>query len=273
MSTEIVSKKQLSSETVGSSSVNLAGAWWERAGGAGGRSGAGAEAAGGQAERRLDKEGLPGWKRALDLALIVACAPGLLVLGAAVAVAIRLGSPGPIFFRQRRVGRQGREFLLYKFRSMKIDAEDHSHRQHTQHLIRSKAPMVKLDAHKDPRLIPLAGFLRASGLDELPQLLNVLRGEMSLVGPRPCLPYEYELYEPWQRRRCQAVPGLTGLWQVSGKNRTTFDEMVRLDIEYAKRMNLWLDLKILFKTVPALLSQFRDLRRTSGGAGTGKRGA
>ena len=101
--------------------------------------------------------------------------------------------------------------------------------------------------------------MRATGLDELPQLINVLRGEMSLVGPRPCIPYEYELYEPWQRRRFDAVPGLTGLWQVSGKNRTTFDQMIQLDIEYSERLSLWLDLKIILKTFPALWQQCLDL--------------
>jgi lipopolysaccharide/colanic/teichoic acid biosynthesis glycosyltransferase len=103
-------------------------------------------------------------------------------------------------------------------------------------------------------------LLRASGLDELPQLINVLRGEMSVVGPRPCIRYEYELYEPWQRARFNAVPGLTGLWQVSGKNRTTFEEMVRLDIEYAQHRTLWMDLKIILKTLPAIWGQYCDLR-------------
>ncbi len=158
--------------------------------------------------------------------------------------------------------------MLLKFRTMKTDAETQSHQQHTQHLIKSQQPMVKLDQHKDPRLIPLARLLRASGLDELPQILNVLRGEMSLVGPRPCLPYEYELYQSWHRHRLDAVPGLTGLWQVSGKNRTTFDEMVRLDIEYSKRLNIWLDLKIILKTLTALWGQYRDTRAVKR-AGTG----
>jgi lipopolysaccharide/colanic/teichoic acid biosynthesis glycosyltransferase len=119
---------------------------------------------------------------------------------------------------------------------------------------------VKLDAHRDPRLVPLGAVLRATGLDELPQLLNVLRGEMSIVGPRPCIPYEYELYEAWQRERFNAVPGLTGLWQVSGKNRTTFNEMIRFDIEYSEGMSLWLDLKIVLKTLPALWVQCQDTR-------------
>jgi lipopolysaccharide/colanic/teichoic acid biosynthesis glycosyltransferase len=109
-------------------------------------------------------------------------------------------------------------------------------------------------------MIPCGSLLRVTGLDELPQIINVLRGEMSLVGPRPCIPYECDAYEPWHWQRFHAVPGLTGLWQVSGKNRTTFDEMVRLDIEYSQRLSLWLDLKIIFKTIPALWGQYCDLR-------------
>jgi lipopolysaccharide/colanic/teichoic acid biosynthesis glycosyltransferase len=136
--------------------------------------------------------------------------------------------------------------------------------------------MTKLDARSDPRLIPFGAALRATGLDELPQILNVLRGEMSIVGPRPCIPYEYELYEPWHRRRFDAVPGLTGLWQVSGKNRTTFDQMIRLDIDYAERASLWLDLTIMLKTLPALITQCVDInlerrKQTEDvGAGIGK---
>ena len=120
--------------------------------------------------------------------------------------------------------------------------------------------MVKLDEHKDPRLIPFGSILRASGLDELPQLFNVLRGEMSLVGPRPCIPYECEAYQAWHWQRFDAAPGLTGLWQVSGKNRTTFEQMVKLDVEYSRRLSLWLDLRIICKTLPALWRQYGDLQ-------------
>jgi len=202
---------------------------------------------------------LPCWKRTLDLCILFLCLPGLLLVSAAVALVIKIGSPGPLLFRQRRVGHRGREFLCFKFRTMAVNAETNSHRQHAQVLIKSKTPMVKLDAHKDPRLIPLGSVLRACGLDELPQLLNVLRGEMSVVGPRPCIPYECEAYEPWHWARFDAVPGLTGLWQVSGKNRTTFEQMVELDIDYTQRLGFWLDAKIIFKTVPALWRQYRDV--------------
>ncbi len=203
---------------------------------------------------------LPAWKRILDGALILAVSPGWLLLGAGVALLVRCGSRGPILFRQRRVGYKGREFTCYKFRTMRMDAETKTHQDHFRHLMGAEVPMTKLDARRDPRLIPLGAALRATGLDELPQLINVLRGEMSIVGPRPCIPYEYELYQPWQRRRFDAVPGLTGLWQVSGKNRTTFNQMIRLDIEYAERSSLGLDLKIILKTLPALFSQCRDIR-------------
>lgn len=213
-----------------------------------------------QRQTGLSDGGLPFWKRVLDLTLILLVAPGLLLLGGMVALLIKLGSPGPILFRQQRMGYKGREFVCFKFRTMRVDADSDSHRRHTQELIRSQTPMVKLDARKDPRLIPFGSVLRVSGLDELPQILNVLRGEMSLVGPRPCIPYECEAYEPWHWRRFDAVPGLTGLWQVSGKNRTTFDQMVRLDIAYSERLNLWWDLKIIFRTLPALWGQYCDMR-------------
>lgn len=205
-------------------------------------------------------EGMPFWKRVLDLCLLLAVSPALLLLGGLVALVIKVGSRGPILFRQERVGYKGRPFVCYKFRTMRADAESDSHRRHTQELIRSQSPMVKLDARRDPRLIPLGTLLRVTGLDELPQLINVARGEMSLVGPRPCIPYECEAYQPWHWQRFDAVPGLTGLWQVSGKNRTTFAEMVRLDIEYSQTLSLWLDLRIILKTVPALWGQYCDLQ-------------
>ena len=214
----------------------------------------------GEAEGRL-VTGLPFWKRALDFSIILLLAPALVMLGAVVALVVGCGSSGPIFFRQRRVGHKGREFTCYKFRTMHVGAETDSHRGHATHLIKSDSPMTKLDARRDPRVIPFGAALRATGLDELPQLINVLRGEMSIVGPRPCIPYEYELYEPWQRRRCDAVPGLTGLWQVSGKNRTTFNQMVRLDIEYSQRSSLWLDVTIILKTLPALWRQCSDVQK------------
>jgi lipopolysaccharide/colanic/teichoic acid biosynthesis glycosyltransferase len=144
---------------------------------------------------------------------------------------------------------------------MFVDADTTMHQGHLHHLMNSNTPMMKMDSRGDPRIIPFGLFLRASGLDELPQLINVLRGEMSLVGPRPCLPYEYEKYLPWQKERFGTVPGLTGLWQVSGKNKTTFVEMIQLDIKYAKNKTLWWDLKIILMTIPALIIQMVETRR------------
>jgi exopolysaccharide production protein ExoY len=204
---------------------------------------------------------LPGWKRFLDLLCCVAALPILAFFTLVMTVIIRLTSPGPVFFRQERVGHQGRRFMCYKFRTMKVRADTAVHQAYLAELIRSGQPMVKMDATNDSRLIAGAWILRASGLDELPQLINILRGEMSLVGPRPCLPYEYEEYLPWQKNRFHAVPGLTGLWQVSGKNRTTFDEMIRLDVRYAQEKTLGLDLWIMLMTLPALVVQILDTRR------------
>lgn len=200
------------------------------------------------------------WKRALDISLIVISTPILLVVGGLIAMAIKIGSRGPVIFRQQRVGHKGSLFTCYKFRTMHLGAEVNSHRGHTAQLIKSETPMTKLDAGNDPRVIPFGKIIRATGLDELPQLINVLKGEMSLVGPRPCIPYEYEMYEAWQKHRFDALPGLTGLWQVSGKNRTTFNQMINMDIEYSETSNLWLDVKIISKTIPALMVQCYDQR-------------
>jgi len=203
---------------------------------------------------------LPIWKRTIDLVCCLLALPLLALIALIMTVVTKLVSPGPVFFCQERVGHLGRKFRIYKFRTMHAGADTKSHQNYFKELITTNAPMVKLDSQGDSRLIPGSRLLRASGLDELPQIINVLRGEMSIVGPRPCLPAEFAEYLPWQRRRCQAVPGLTGLWQVSGKNRTTFDEMIRLDIRYAQTRSWWLDLKIILVTVPALLRQIGDAR-------------
>jgi exopolysaccharide production protein ExoY len=203
---------------------------------------------------------VPIWKRALDLGCILFTLPMLVPLVSLIALIIRCVSSGPIFFRQQRVGHRGVPFVCWKFRTMRVGADQGVHQDHLDRLIRSGLPMTKMDRIGDPRLIPFGAILRATGLDELPQLFNVLRGEMSLVGPRPCTPYEYELYVPWQRQRFLTLPGLTGLWQVSGKNKTTFDEMVRLDIRYAHTKSFWLDLSIMFRTISALLTQVRETR-------------
>ena len=201
------------------------------------------------------------WKRTLDVLLILVALPFLIPLAVFVALLIRSVSDGPILFRQERVGLRGRRFMCFKFRTMFVNAETTAHQGHLQQLMNSNAPMTKMDSKGDPRIIPFGVLLRASGLDELPQLINVLRGEMSLVGPRPCIPYEYERYQPWQRERFNTVPGLTGLWQVSGKNKTTFTEMIQLDIKYAREKSLWWDLKIILMTVPALVIQMLESRQ------------
>jgi lipopolysaccharide/colanic/teichoic acid biosynthesis glycosyltransferase len=196
----------------------------------------------------------------LDLALIIMAFPVLLPLAMLIGLLIRIVSAGPVLFKQERIGYLGERFLCYKFRTMFVNSDTAVHQGHLNQLMNSDAPMMKMDSHGDPRIIPFGRLLRASGLDELPQLINVLRGEMSLVGPRPCVAYEYEKYMPWQQERFNTVPGLTGLWQVSGKNRTTFTEMIQLDIKYARTKTIWLDLKIILKTVPALLIQIWETR-------------
>jgi len=203
---------------------------------------------------------MPLWKRAVDVTLCLLALPVLGLITLAMTLMTKLVSPGPVFFRQERVGYLGRSFMIYKFRTMVVGADVGIHRALTDQLIGSNAPMVKMDARGDSRVIPGGKLIRASGLDELPQLINVLRGDMSLIGPRPCVPYEYEKYLPWQRERFSTLPGLTGLWQVSGKNRTTFEEMIRLDIHYAHHKSLWMDIKIILLTPYALIQQVMDSR-------------
>ena len=210
--------------------------------------------------------GLPGWKRILDLACIVIALPVLFPLFVIIGLGIRMSSPGPVIFRQERVGHRGKRFTCFKFRTMKVDSDVGVHKRHLDLLINSEVPMTKMDCQGDARLIPLGRILRVTGLDELPQLINVWRGEMSLVGPRPCIPYEFEQYSPWQKQRFNAVPGLTGLWQVSGKNKTTFNQMIYLDIAYARNMSLWLDLVVMLKTLPALARQFWEMRARNNSA-------
>jgi lipopolysaccharide/colanic/teichoic acid biosynthesis glycosyltransferase len=201
------------------------------------------------------------WKRTLDAWLILLALPFLIPLALLVALLIRSGSRGPVLFRQERVGYRGRRFTCFKFRTMFVDASTSTHQGHLHQLMNSNAPMMKMDSRGDARIIPFGLLLRTSGLDELPQLINVLRGEMSLVGPRPCLPYEYDNHLPWQKERFETLPGLTGLWQVSGKNKTTFVEMIHLDIKYAKNQTLRWDLKIILMTIPALIIQMLETRQ------------
>ncbi len=195
-------------------------------------------------------------KRALDIA---ASALGLLItspvlLGAAAAV--RAESPGPVLFRQERLGLGGRPFTCYKFRSMFLTADEGRHRDHVRDLIRGEGDSgqgegegVWVPIRSDPRVTGVGAFLRRSHIDELPQLINILRGEMSLVGPRPPIPYEVEVYEPWHARRLSVIPGLTGLWQATGWGRLSFDEGVALDLAYIDRRSFWFDLRLIGRTL------------------------
>ncbi len=188
-------------------------------------------------------------KRLIDVTI---AAVGLLLgapLFGLIALAIRLDSPGPVIFRQTRVGLRGRLFEMYKFRSMHVGAEEQQ--DMLADLNEADGPIFKIrDA---PRLTRVGRILRRLSLDELPQLVNVLRGEMSLVGPRPPIPAEVEKYQEWHKKRLEAPPGMTGLWQVSGRSRLSFDEMVLLDIYYIENWSLWLDFKILMRTIPKVL--------------------
>jgi lipopolysaccharide/colanic/teichoic acid biosynthesis glycosyltransferase len=200
-------------------------------------------------------------KRTLDvvasLLLLALLAPALAVIAALV----KMTSPGPAFFGQTRVGHLTKPFTVRKFRTMYKHADSAVHREFVSRFITASATDGHAPADgffkltNDPRITPLGRFLRKTSLDELPQLWNVLRGDMSLVGPRPPVPYEYLQYRPWHRRRViEAKPGLTGLWQVAGRSRTTFDEMVRLDLQYARTRSLRKDLAIICRTPPVVIS-------------------
>jgi len=189
-------------------------------------------------------------KRAIDLAVSSLLFLATLPIQALAVLAIKLSSPGPIYFRQTRCGLNGRLFKLMKFRTMYEGAEDHLHE--ISHLNEMTGPVFK--ASKDPRLTLVGQILRRLSIDELPQLWNVIRGDMSLVGPRPPLPEEVARYAPWQRRRLSMAPGITCLWQVSGRNELDFDRWMELDLKYIDTWSPMLDLKILLKTVPAVLS-------------------
>ena len=188
-------------------------------------------------------------KRSIDMAV---AASGLILLApvmALIALAIRLDSPGPVLFKQTRVGKNGQPFVLYKFRTMRIGAEEEQEKLAA--LNEATGPIFKI--RHDPRLTRVGRVLRRSSLDELPQLYNVLRGEMSLVGPRPPLPKEVEQYQEWHKKRLEIAPGLTGLWQVSGRSELTFDEMVLLDIYYIENWSPVLDTIITLRTIPRVL--------------------
>jgi lipopolysaccharide/colanic/teichoic acid biosynthesis glycosyltransferase len=191
---------------------------------------------------------IPLWKRCTDLIGAVIFIGMLSPFFFFLFVYVKIVSPGKALYKQQRVGYRGKLFTFLKFRTMRENNDCQVHRQHLRELINSTKPMEKLDQARDPRIIPGGKFIRKACLDELPQLFNVIRGEMSLVGPRPCIPYEAEEYLRWHRYRFDILPGMTGLWQVSGKNKLSFEQMVRLDISYASRMSPVFDLGILLLT-------------------------
>jgi lipopolysaccharide/colanic/teichoic acid biosynthesis glycosyltransferase len=201
-------------------------------------------------------------KQAIDIVgsalLLILLAPVFLV----IALAVKISSKGPVFFRQQRIGQYGRCFTFLKFRSMYADNDSNVHKEFATKLIAGEIKHVPVNNNgkaiykltNDKRITQVGKFLRRTSLDELPQLVNVLKGDMSLVGPRPAMPYELAAYQTWHRRRVLEVkPGITGLWQVIGRSRVDFDEMVRLDLRYATSWTLWLDFKILVSTPRAVI--------------------
>ena len=214
-------------------------------------------------DRHLPRKGERLLKRLIDvlgsLLALIALSPVM----ATIALLIKLTSKGPVLFRQQRLGLYGTAFTFLKFRSMYVNNDPRVHEEYVKSLIAGKGNLKQSDGSSDgvykltndARITPLGKFLRKTSLDELPQFFNVLKGNMSLVGPRPPLPYEFDNYRTWHKSRVLEVkPGITGLWQVMGRSKTTFDEMVRLDLSYAKRWSIWLDLKILLQTPKAVCS-------------------
>jgi lipopolysaccharide/colanic/teichoic acid biosynthesis glycosyltransferase len=201
------------------------------------------------------------FKRVID---VVGSLIGLILVSPIIfitAIAVKATSPGPIIFRQTRVEIKGERFSLYKFRSMVWGSDDQIHREYVTELIKGKhekvnrgnrdKPLFKMN--NDPRITRLGRIIRKLSIDELLQFINVLRGDMGLVGPRPHLPYEVENHKPWHLRRMEVKPGITGLWQVGGRSQTSFDDMVRMDLRYVRDWSLWLDVEILLKTVKAVI--------------------
>ncbi len=204
------------------------------------------------------------WERLIKRGVDVIFSLLVLIIGfpffLAIALLIKITSKGPVFFAQKRIGENGEEFTLYKFRTMRVNADDSIHREFTKNFILGKFEKSSLDVDKgsvykitdDPRVTGIGSFLRRTSLDELPQFINILKGEMTIVGPRPPLPYEYEYYDDWHKLRLKVKPGLTGLWQVSGRSSVPFNEMVMLDLYYIENWSLLLDLKIMLQTIPVM---------------------
>jgi len=199
------------------------------------------------------------WKRSLDLLIATAATIGLSPLIAVVALMVRIDSRGPVFFRQERLGRDGRPFRMWKFRSMYHNSDDGRHRDAASAWFAAQPAGNGYKSLADPRITRVGRFLRRTSLDEIPQLFNVLTGDMSLVGPRPAIAYELTHYQPWYFERQRVKPGMTGLWQVSGRDTVSAQDMMALDVRYVREHTLWLDFRILFLTVPALLGHYSVL--------------
>ena len=198
-------------------------------------------------------------KRIFDLAFTLLIAPLVIFIGLIVAIFIKLDSQGPIFFRQKRIGQHGKEFEILKFRSMHVNSDQLAHREKIMRYMKGETlnedqtnAMLYKDVH-DPRITRVGHFIRKTSLDELPQFWNVLQGQMSLVGPRPPLQYEVECYSPRECLRLIGKPGLTGTWQVHGRSRVTFQNMVDMDLAYLENQSLWNDIKLIFLTIPVML--------------------
>jgi lipopolysaccharide/colanic/teichoic acid biosynthesis glycosyltransferase len=191
-------------------------------------------------------------KRTFDILFILLIAPFVLLAGFVIALWIKLDSKGPVFFRQTRVGQYGVEFSMLKFRSMYVNGDENIHRRRVEEMMRNGQTLNK--EKNDPRITRVGRFLRKTSLDEIPQFWNVLMGEMTLVGPRPHLPYEVALYSDHDWLRLSGRPGLTGPWQIYGRSVVTFTEMVGMDIAYLKEQSLLNDIKLVFLTVPVMIS-------------------
>jgi exopolysaccharide biosynthesis polyprenyl glycosylphosphotransferase len=194
-------------------------------------------------------------KRVMDVFLSLAGLIFLAPLFLIIAVLIKLTSKGPVFYKQQRVGLNGEKFDFYKFRSMYMDDENDEKRKEMmlKFMKDNQVQGANTKVINKKRVTPIGSFLRKYSIDELPQLLNVVKGDMSLVGPRPSLPYEFENYEPWQRKRVDVIPGCTGVWQVSGRSQVSFNESILLDLFYINRMSVWLDIKLILKTIPVMI--------------------
>ena len=196
-------------------------------------------------------------KRILDIILSSFALLILSPLFLFIAIGIKLSSKGPVIFKQKRIGKGGSSFNFYKFRSMHLGNSDSTHKEYVQNFIKKKIHQQgdDLQVYKitdDPRIFKFGKFIRKTSLDEFPQFFNVLKGDMSLVGPRPCLDYEWECYEKWHKNRLNILPGCTGLWQALGRSSVSFEEMVILDLYYISNMTLWLDLRIVLQTIPVI---------------------